>query len=299
MAASLAMNHSQDQLAAAYVHCQRLARSHYENFPVASVLIPAQLRAAVSAIYTYARKADDIADEGDATTQQRITQLDQIEQQLDDAIEGKQVSDPIIIALADTISQHSLSQSHFHALLSAFRQDAETLSYADEPALLDYCARSANPVGRLMLQLFGQSTPTHDTWSDAICSALQLLNFVQDIGQDIDENGRIYLPEDEMNQCGISRGDIQQRTNSMALEPLIQMQLDRIESLLNRGSALGWQLPGRFGIEIRAITLAAWHLLTVLRPPQDRYSRPRMSRLSLIQIMLKAISPWSAIPRRA
>ena len=273
----------------AYQHCQTIASGHYENFPVASVLIPSAIRPAVAALYAFARTADDIADEGSATAAERHTQLNNYQTQLLASHQGAPTHDPILVALTDTMQRYSLPLQLLLDLLSAFRQDIDSPHYPSAESLLDYCRRSAHPIGRLMLLLFQQATPIHNQWSDAICSALQLLNFVQDIGQDMDENRRIYLPQDEMDRCGVTPTDIQQRHNLAAIERLIQLQLDRIETMLNSGSPLGWQLPGRFGVEIRTITLAAWHLLHRLRPPQDRFQRPRIQRLELIVIAFRAL----------
>ncbi|HVE89664.1 MAG TPA: squalene/phytoene synthase family protein, partial [Burkholderiaceae bacterium] len=173
---------------------------HYENFPVASWLMPARLRPAVRAIYRFARTADDIADEGDAPAEVRMTALDALRVQLR-AIETGAASEwP---DLAQAISEHQLQPSLFYDLLSAFSQDVVTVRYASFESLLDYCGRSANPIGRLLLQLFRRSEAKLLRHSDEICTALQLANFWQDIALDW-HKGRVYLPQQDLRQFGVS-----------------------------------------------------------------------------------------------
>ena len=158
---------------------------HYENFPVASVLLPSRLRPAVEAIYKFARQADDIADEGDAPASERLTALAGFRAGLDRIEEGLPPLTPMFGALQSALRDHSLALEPLRDLLSAFEQDVVTTRYADQESVLDYCRRSANPVGRLMLALYGQQAPDQLRQSDAICTALQLINFLQDVAIDI------------------------------------------------------------------------------------------------------------------
>jgi squalene synthase HpnC len=174
---------------------------HYENFPVASVLLPARLRPAVAAIYWFARSADDFADEGEAPPAARLARLDAYRAELDRIAAGAAPESSRFVALAGVIRRHGLPLGPFHDLLDAFSQDVRKGRYATFAEVLDYCRRSANPVGRLMLQLFGAAAPTDLARSDAICTGLQLANFWQDAARDW-RKGRIYLPQDEMARFG-------------------------------------------------------------------------------------------------
>jgi len=278
-----------DEVRQGYRWCRTLARSHYENFPVASFLLPAQLRNPIAAIYAFARSADDIADEGDATADERLQQLDEIGLALE-AIDSGTVPDvPLYQALADTIARNNLPITLFHDLLSAFRQDVRKTRYADFGEVMEYCRRSANPVGRLLLHLTGQASEHNLALSDAVCSALQLVNFLQDIEPDYRENGRIYIPQDEMQRFVISEEDIGQRRNSFQLRLLVQHQIQRASKLLRAGSPLGKVLKGRFGLELRAIILGGARTLEKLYQQEDMFSRPRLDSADRWRIALGAI----------
>jgi len=167
-----------------------------------------------------------------------------------DAIDSGTTPDsPLYQALADTIAQNNLPIVLFHDLLRAFRQDVRKNRYADFGEVMDYCRRSANPVGRLLLHLTAQASERNLAMSDTLCSALQLVNFLQDIEQDYRENGRIYIPLDEMQRFAVSEQDIAQQHNSLQLKLLVQHQIQRTEKLLRAGSPLGKSLKGRFGLE--------------------------------------------------
>ncbi|MEO7031855.1 MAG: squalene synthase HpnC, partial [Herbaspirillum sp.] len=171
--------------------------NHYENFPVASPLLPARLRPAVRAIYAFARSADDVADEGDATVQQRLQELTKFEAALDQIAQQQMPDGPIFAPLAEVVREFDIPLQPLRNLLSAFRQDVVTTRYADYETLLDYCRRSANPVGHLMLHLYGAVNPHNLRDADAICSALQLINFWQDVALDWQKD-RIYLPQSDL-----------------------------------------------------------------------------------------------------
>ena len=272
-----------------YRWCRTLARSHYENFPVASLFLPARLRNPIAAIYAFARTADDIADEGDTTAEERLQQLGAMELALNEISSGTTPDTPLYQALADTITRNNLPIALFHDLLSAFRQDVHKNRYADFGEVMDYCRRSANPVGRLLLHLTGQATERNLAMSDALCSALQLINFLQDIEQDYRENGRIYIPQDEMQRFAISEEDIRQRRNSLQLRQLLQHQVQRASKLLRAGSPLGKVLKGRFGLELRAVILGGARVLEKLYLQDDIFSRPRLDFADRWRIALGAI----------
>ena len=181
--------------------------AHYENFPVASLIVPSALRPAVSAIYRFARNADDFADEGDFAPDARLAALNGYELALDAIEAGTPPAEPPFPELAAAIARHRLSLSPFRDLLSAFRQDVVTTRYPTFDLLLDYCRRSANPIGRLMLRLYASESPANATASDAICTALQLINFWQDVAADW-QKGRVYLPGADLSQFGVSEAQI-------------------------------------------------------------------------------------------
>lgn len=273
---------------AAYAHCLALARRHYENFPVASWLLPKSMRAPVAAVYAFARTADDIADEGDAAPEQRLAALAAYGARLDMALAGRP-DDPVFVAVADAVRRHELPPQLFHDLLSAFAQDTTRQRYADFAEVLDYCRRSANPVGRLLLHVAGAATAQNLADSDRICSALQLVNFCQDLAQDWDENRRIYLPQDEMAAFGVTAAHLAERRNDAALRALMRMQVERAQAMLHQGSALGRRLRGRFGLEIRVITQGGMRIAERLLALDDPFSRPRLSRGDGVRILLRSL----------
>jgi len=248
-----------------------MAVDHYENFPVASFLLPPRLREPVAAIYWFARNADDFADEGERSPQERHALLAGYQAELDAIEEGRPSADPVFKRLRPVIADHDLPLQLFRDLLDAFIQDIDKERYADYAELMDYCRRSADPVGRLLLHLFGHATAENLRRSDAICSALQLINHWQDVGIDAGKNanGRIYLPQDEMARFGVRDNDILRRvpdtvpgdTASHNFRALLRFQVERARALMLSGAALGWDLPGRIGIEIRAIVAGGLRIL--------------------------------------
>jgi phytoene synthase len=227
---------------------------HYENFPVASLLLPAPLREPVAVIYRFARSADDFADEGDDPRERRLEKLDDYRRQLDAP------SDPLLRDVARIARLHRLPLQLFRDLLDAFSQDVRKGRYADFAEVLDYCRRSANPVGRLLLHLFKRTSETEFRQSDSICTALQLINFWQDIAIDYAKD-RIYLPQDEMARFAVSeRGLAEQRCDD-AWRRLMAFQIQRSRELMRCGAPLGRSLPGRLGLEIRATAQGGLRIL--------------------------------------
>ena len=223
---------------------------HYENFPVASILLPARLRRPIEVIYRFARAADDIADEGEASDAERLAGLAAYRAELDRIEAGQPPERDEFAELAAIISAWHLPVQLLRDLLDAFAQDVTTKRYADYPELLDYCRRSANPVGRLLLHLFGRGEAINLERSDAICTALQLVNFWQDIALDW-QKGRVYLPQDELQRFGIDEVQIASGRWSAAWAALIDAQLGYARRLLADGAPLVHVLPGRLGWEIR------------------------------------------------
>ena len=237
---------------------------HYENFPVASLLVPRRLRRPIETIYRFARSADDIADEGDASPDERLAGLAACQAELDRIATGTTPRTPLFVALADDVQQHALPLQLFRDLLDAFAQDVVKKRYADFPELLDYCRRSANPVGRLVLHLFARTEPEHLAQSDCICSALQLVNFWQDVAVDW-QKGRIYLPQADLRRFRIGEDDIAAGRWSANWAALMDFQTDRTRELMLRGAPLVHALPGRLGWEIRLTIQGGLRILELLR----------------------------------
>ncbi len=236
---------------------------HYENFPVASWLLPRKLQKPIEVIYAFARSADDFADEGNISDAARIVLLDGYGRELDRIEAGAPLTTPLFIDLAATIAAHNLPLQLFRDLLSAFRQDVTKTRYANFDELMDYCRRSANPIGRLMLQLNGQTAPQYVMWSDAVCSALQLINHWQDVAIDWRKNngGRIYLPLDDLARFGLSEQDIANQNDTNAWREMMAFQCDRARTLMQFGTPLGSALSGRMGAELRVITAGGLAIL--------------------------------------
>lgn len=237
---------------------------HYENFPVASLLIPPAQRRAVEFIYAFARSADDLADEGDATPEQRLAALDGYLAELDHLERGTRPSTELFQKLAGIVAQHELPLDLFRDLISAFKQDVTVKRYADFEQLLDYCRRSANPVGRLMLHLFKAATPLNLRRSDDICTALQLINFWQDIAIDWQKD-RVYLPQDELRRYRVDEAQIAEQRWNANFAALLDFQIDRTQNMMLAGGDLAKDLPGRFGWEIRFTVLGGLRILEKLR----------------------------------
>lgn len=233
---------------------------HYENFPVASVLLPKRLVPAVEAIYAFARSADDLADEGDALPAQRLASLCAYEASLASIGRGEAQPDPLFARLAGVIAQYKLPLKPFYDLLSAFKQDVDTSSYATFDLLLDYCARSANPVGYLMLSLYGAADQRNITDSNAICSALQLINFLQDVAIDRAKQ-RIYMPLEDLARFGVTAAQLDAGQADPAFRALMAFEVSRARALMLSGAPLACRLPGRIGWELRLVVQGGLRIL--------------------------------------
>ena len=223
---------------------------HYENFPVASFLLPRHLRQPIEAIYHFARSADDIADEGHANDNERLAALDAYREELDRIERNEAVATPLFVKLAKVIKEWQLPVILFRDLLDAFAQDVVKKRYADYAEVLDYCRRSANPVGRLLVHLADRASEENLRRSDAICTALQLINFWQDIAIDWQKD-RVYLPQAELEGFTISERQIAEQRWTPEWEALLAFQTQRARELMHSGAPLVHQLPGRMGWEIR------------------------------------------------
>lgn len=241
---------------------------HYENFPVASLLLPRRLRGAVTDIYRFARAADDIADEGSATDEERLAQLAAYRTELH-RIGAEPGNTPppglppladIFTPLARTIARHQLPITPFYDLLSAFEQDITVKRYEDYAALADYCTRSANPVGRLMLHLFDAASPQDVAESDAICTGLQLVNFWQDVRVDWHKQ-RVYLPQEDLRRHGVTEDELAACRLTPQWRELMAFQVERTRALLHFGAPLARRLPGRIGLELRLVVQGGLRVL--------------------------------------
>jgi phytoene synthase len=263
---------------------------HYENFPVASVLLPAHLRDAVEAIYGFARGADDIADEGNLPAAERMRQLAQFRDGLDLIAAGKQASDPLFTRLQAAILRHDLPLQPFHDLLDAFSQDVVKNRYADFAELRDYCRRSADPIGRLLLRLYRAESEQQLAWSDAICTSLQLINHWQDVASDWARN-RVYLPQDSLARCGVGEAQIAQGVCDEKWRALLRFECERARAMMLTGEPLGRSLPGRIGLELRLIIAGGLRILEKIEQVDfDVFRhRPTLKFLDWPKLLLRII----------
>ena len=264
-----------------YAVCLDIARAHYENFPVASRLLPSPMRPHVAAVYAFARIADDFADEGTTPPDRRHQLLDAWEQRLREAVAGRAVAGSeqeraIFEAVRRTIEDCDLPVPLFTDLLSAFRQDVDVTRYATWNDLIDYCRRSANPVGRLVLRISGRTDPALDTSSDALCTGLQLANFWQDVERDW-AKGRVYLPREIMAAHDARERDIARGTISEPLRSALADAVTRTRAFFERGRFVCEQVSGRLGLELRATWLGGSRILDRLEHAKFDVFRARPS----------------------
>ena len=236
---------------------------HYENFPVASLLLPKALREPVGVIYRFARTADDLADEGNDAPQLRLGKLQGFKAELDAIDSDSGPKTQLFADLSRIVRGHGLPLQLFRDMLDAFSQDVVKKRYADFAELLDYSRRSAAPVGRLLLHLFDKNTPQNCELSDRICSALQIINFWQDIDIDFQKD-RIYLPQDEMAGFGVNEAQIAQRRCDRAFQDLLRFQVDRARRMMLEGAPLVRQLQGRLRLEISVTVQGGLRILEKL-----------------------------------
>jgi squalene synthase HpnC len=293
-----------EPLARAYAACEALARAHYENFPVASRLLPPPMRPHVAAVYAFARGADDIADEGTATSADRQRRLNEWRRRLHEAVvDGfaeassevrlKPDTDLIFVALGHSIRTFDLPVSLFEDLLSAFGQDTTTKRYAAWGDVLDYCRRSANPVGRLVLRIAGYRHDHLDRSSDALCTALQLTNFWQDFGRDW-RAGRLYVPREVVDASGASENDLKTGMTprwAEALERCIAFTRERFVE----GRSVCDGVRGRLRLELRLTWLGGVRILE--RVERGRFAlmatRPALGPSDVPALLWRAAS-WSS-----
>ena len=286
-------------IASAYEACTRLAQEHYENFPVGR-LVPRKMGRHVHAVYAFARYADDLADEGYAggaegpaedamTPDERLMALDDWERQLR-APAGTPELNFIFVALHETIRELNLPLILFTDLLSAFRQDVVKRRYADFKEVLDYCRRSANPIGRLVLLLHDVREEELHALSDHICTGLQLANFWQDVGVDL-EKDRIYLPDDERVRFGVEEANLFARKVDAAYRELLKFQVDRTQNIFDQGRPLTKRLRGLLRLEIRLTWLGGTKILRKIEA-QDFDTlgrRPKIGKADMALLFCRAL----------
>jgi squalene synthase HpnC len=263
---------------------------HYENFPVASLILPHRLRKPIEAIYCFARTADDIADEGVLPADERLRLLAEYDRGLDAIDAGERPADPVFGPLAVAVREHALPTPLLRDLLSAFRQDVVQQRYASFGELQDYCRRSANPIGRLLLHLFGRTEDRLLLQSDRICTALQLANHWQDLWIDW-QKGRVYLPQDELARFGVTEADIAARSVDERWHRLMQFQVARAREMLESGAPLARSLEGRIALELRLIVAGGRCILgKIERAGGDVFRhRPRLTARDWLRLTAGAL----------
>ncbi len=264
------------------------AQNHYENFPVISFLIPKKLQKHIAVIYWFARTADDIADEGNLSEEKRLKQLDEFENNFTKALNGKPQND-FESALIHTIKEKKLTSSLFYDLLNAFKQDVVKKRYENFNEVLYYCKHSANPVGRLILELYDIRKEECFLLSDKICTGLQLTNFYQDLQLDY-QKGRIYLPQNEMQKFGVNERLFELKENSLNLQQLLKFNIEKTETMFREGKELLRFLNGRLKFEISWTILGGENILKKIK--EINYNtiklRPALNKKDFLRLIIKS-----------
>jgi squalene synthase HpnC len=264
------------------------AKAHYENFPVLSIFIPKEYQKYVAVFYQFARQVDDIADEGDYLVEERLKSLDQYEKELKECLEGNFKND-FWKALNNTIKENSITEDLLYRLLIAFKQDVTKNRYNHFEELLDYCKNSANPVGRFILELFNVRDQKILDYSDAICTALQLTNFYQDVAVDYTKN-RIYLPLNEMEKFGVDESVIEQKTLDFQFQNLMKFQIKRTRDLFMMGRKLIPNLPRNLRYQITWTILGGEEILKKIEKIDYNVLniRPKLSKIDYFRLLFRS-----------
>jgi hydroxysqualene synthase len=275
-------------IAGAYRFCQALADRHYENFPVASLLLPRRLRKHVAALYAFARIADDFSDEPEHEGRRRERLLEWRSQLAD--IGKRAPTHPVFLALGETLRELDLPKEPFDDLLSAFLQDTEKARYETYAELLDYCRRSANPVGRIVLMIHGYRDAELFRYSDAICTALQLANFWQDVSVDLKKD-RVYIPQEDFASHGYSEADLRMGVYNDRFKCLMKFQVARTRALFEQGKPLPERLHWPLSLEIRLTWHGGMHILKMIhRLDFDTIrTRPALAKSDWIPLAARAL----------
>jgi squalene synthase HpnC len=271
----------------AYQACEAIARRHYENFPVASWFLPTDRRQALAALYAFARIADDVAD-APRPSAARLERLDQIEEHLARALEGVPPN-PIFVALADALDRHQLPAEPLFDMIEAFRADARDATFDTWDDLLVYCRGSANTVGRLVLALYDVEDPAAQLESDAICTALQLTNFWQDLGPDL-ARGRLFIPLEDLERFGLRREELADPARREPVGRLIEHECHATRELYGRGRGIARRVPLGLAVQLRATIAGGTAILrAVLRRGQGViHDRPAIGGLAKARIAVGA-----------
>ncbi len=290
---------NRDRLEEAYAICWRIACTHYENFPIGSLLLPRPLRRHLAAIYAFARVADDYADEGRRSPAERLALLDAWQHHLEAAYEGRPQA-PVFIALAHTAELFSIPRAPFDALLEAFRYDAQFRPFTSFEELRAYCSRSADPVGHLVLYLFGYRDQERQALADHICTGLQLTNFWQDLASDA-RRGRLYVPLDDLQRFGVEPAQIFRGEMDEPLRALLAFQVQRAREFLLRGLELSQRVGPQLAREVRLFALGGLAILD--RIEWQRFDvftqRPVFSRWDRVRLLALACAGLPRAPRPA
>lgn len=272
-----------------FEYCEKLAYDHYENFPVASRFIPADKRGYIAAIYAFARTADDFADEPGFTPAERIESINRWGTLLDDCYNGE-ASHPVFIALGETVERFQIPVELFQNLLTAFRLDVTTHRYETFEQVLDYCAFSANPVGRLVLMLFNYRSELIMMHSDNICTALQLTNFWQDVSIDI-EKDRLYIPKEDTDQFGVTESEIFHHVTSTRFRKLISFEVSRTERLFREGKPLLQEVGKDLRFELKLTWNGGMNILGKIKSQGfDVFRRrPHLSTVDKLRLFLRTL----------
>lgn len=272
----------------AYTEAIQFAKKHYENFPVVTFLIHRNLRKHVAIIYWFARTADDIADEGNASVENRVEQLARFEKRLQNLLNDR-FTDKFDFALSETIKEHKLSHLLFFKLLKAFRSDILFTQFKSTDELLRYCDNSANPVGRLLLELHDIRDPKILALSDKICTALQLTNFYQDFKFDI-QKGRNYIPLNDLASSGLNENNFTDPVLRNKLCAVMKMEIERTKKLFSEGEELLTYLPKKLRIEIAWTLLGGRKILEKIESSKCNVmkTRPSLKKIEMIGLLLKA-----------
>lgn len=268
-------------------HCRNLATGHYENFPVLSVALPRRLRQDFANVYAFCRWADDLGDEVHGA-EESLRLLDWWQAELDDCFAGR-AWHPVFVALRETVRNHDIPKQPFDDLISAFRQDQVKTRYETFDELRDYCRRSADPVGRIVLRLCGRYDERNVALSDAVCTGLQLINFWQDVARDFDI-ARVYLPREDRERFGYSDGDLSDRRTTPAFLDLMRFEVDRARSLLREGLPLADRMPGRLKVVIALFALGGLRLCSRLDGIGYRVwdVRPKLTKADAVRLLASA-----------
>lgn len=273
----------------AYKNSLTFAKSHYENFPVVLFTIPKEIRKHIAVVYQFARQADDIADEGNFATETRLEKLNEYENDFNLSLNGTPKND-FWLALKNTIEKFSIEEKLFLDLISAFKQDVIKNRYETFEELLDYCSRSANPVGRILLKIFNVNNIEAITASDKICTALQLTNFYQDISIDILKN-RIYLPKEKMKLFGVEEQQIKNKIADEKFKRLLKTLLEESKIMFEEGKNIHRYIPINFQLQMKMTILGGEKILEKISLiDYDVFNkRPKLSKKDFAIILLNGL----------